>query len=225
MAIEKLIQTKHELLECGKIELAKLCEPKLEFSMDMANIYALIEFEPIIDQFQLGNFINVAIRPDYIKKARLLAVDINFHDFSDFTCEFGELTSLKTQSSIHADLLANAISAGKSVASSQSYWEKGADLATSTDITIHNGLLDAINGIYNADKSVLIDNHGILLRQVLDNGEYSPYQMWLTNNTILVSTDAFDTAQTGIGVFNVNGQELYGVLAKAVLSGYLKQIA
>lgn len=220
--IEMLMQTKRELLECGRIELAKLCEPKLEFSMDMANIYALIEFDPIINQFQLGNLINVIIRPDYIKKARLLAVNINFDDFSDFSCEFGELTSLRTPSSIHADLLANAIAAGSSVASSQSYWEKGADLATSTDLKIQNGLLGAIDGIYNADKSVLIDNHGILLRQVLDNGEYSPYQIWLTNNNILVSTDAFDSAQTGIGVFEVNGKELYGVLAKAVMAGYIE---
>ena len=220
--IEMLIKTKQELLECGKIELAKLCEPKLAFSMDMANIYALKEFEPIIHQFQLGNLINVAIRDDYIKKARLLAVDINFDDFSDFSCEFGELTSLRTPSSIHADLLSSALTAGNSVASSQSYWNKGADLATSTDIKIQNGLLNAINGIYNDDKSVLIDNHGILLRQVLDNGEYSPYQIWLTNNNILVSTDSFQTAQTGIGVFEVDGRELYGVLAKAVLSGYIE---
>lgn len=220
--IDDLIDVKRELLECGKIELAKLCEPKLEFSMDMANIYALKEFEPIIHQFQLGNMINVVVRPDYVKKARLLAVDINFDDFSDFSCEFGELTSLKTQSSIHADLLANAIAAGNSVASGQSYWDKGVDLATSTDIKIQSGLLSAIDGIYNADKSVLIDNHGILLRQVLDNGEYSPYQIWLTNNNILVSTDSFSTAQTGIGVFEVNGKELYGVLAKAVLAGYIE---
>lgn len=220
--IEMLMNTKRELLECGRIELAKLCEPKLEFSMDMANIYALIEFEPIIHQFQLGNLINVVIRPDYIKKARLLQVDINFDDFSDFSCEFGELTSLRTPSSIHADLLANAIAAGSSVASNQSYWEKGADLATSTDLKIQNGLLNAIDGIYNADKSVLIDNHGILLRQILDNGEYSPYQMWLTNNTLLVSTDSFNSAQTGIGVFEVDGKELYGVLAQAILSGYIE---
>ena len=220
--IEILMKTKQELLECGKIELAKLCEPKLAFSMDMANIYALAEFEPIVVQFQLGNLINVVIRPDYIKKARLLAVDINFDDFSDFSCEFGELTNLRTPSSIHADLLANALTAGNSVASNQSYWEKGADLATSTDIKIQNGLLNAIDGIYNADKSVLIDNHGILLRQVLDNGEYSPYQIWLTNNNILVSTDAFQTASTGIGVFEVDGKELYGVLAQAVLSGYIE---
>lgn len=220
--VEIIMETKQELLECGKIELSKLCEPKLSFSMDMANIYALKEFEPIIHQFQLGRLINVVIRNDYIKKARLLAVNINFDDFSDFSCEFGELSNLKTPSNIHADLLASALSAGKSVASNQSYWEKGAELATSTDIKIQNGLLNAIDGIYNADKSVLIDNHGILLRQVLDNGEYSPYQIWLTNNNILFSTDAFQSTQTGIGAFEVNGKELYGVLAKAILSGYVE---
>ena len=219
---EIIMKTKQELLECGKIELSKLCEPKLSFSMDMANIYALKEFEPIIHQFQLGKLINVAIRDNYIKKARLLAVDINFDDFSDFSCEFGELANLKTQSNIHADLLASALSAGKTVASNASYWSKSADLATSTDIKIQTGLLNAVDGIYNADKSVLIDDHGILLRRVLDNGEYSPYQIWLTNNNILVSTDAFQSAQTGIGVFEVDGKELYGVLAKAILSGYVK---
>lgn len=219
---ETLMKTKKELMECGRIELQKLSSPKLSFSMNMANIYALIEFEPIINQFQLGKLINVAIRSDYIKRARLLSVDINFDDFSDFTCEFGELTNLKTPSSIHADLLASALSAGKSVASSQSYWNKGSDLATSTDLKIQNGLLSAVDGIYNSDKSVLIDNHGILLRKVEDNGEYSPYQIWLTNNNILISTDAFETAQTGIGVFEVDGRELYGVLAKAILSGYIE---
>ena len=134
--IETLMKTKQELLECGRIELSKLCEPKLAFSMDMANIYALPEFEPIIDKFQLGKLINVAIREDYVKRARLLAVDINFDDFSDFTCEFGELTSLRTPSSIHADLLANALSAGKTIASNASYWNKGADMATATDLKI-----------------------------------------------------------------------------------------
>ena len=221
-SISTIMKHKKELVECGRVELQKLSSPKLSFSMNMANIYALAEFEPIIDQFQLGKLINVAIRPDYVKKARLLSVNINFDDFSDFTCEFGELTNLRTPSSIHADLLAGALTAGKSVASNKSYWEKGADLATSTDIKIQNGLLSAVDGVYNADKSVLIDNHGILLRKVVGNDEYSPYQIWLTNNNILVSTDSFQTAKTGIGVFEVDGKELYGVLAQAVLSGYIE---
>lgn len=161
--IEMLLKTKQELLECGRIELSKLCEPKLEFSMDMANIYTLPEFEPIIDQFQLGNLINVAIRKDYIKRARLLEVNINFNDFSDFSCEFGELTNIKTPSSIHADLLSNALSAGKSVASNASYWNQGSDTATSLSLLIQKGLLDAATTIKSIDgtQGVSIDQYGI----------------------------------------------------------------
>lgn len=224
-SIDNIMKTKNELRECGRIELSKLCEPKLEFSMDMANIYALPEFEPIIGQFQLGNLINVAIRSDYIKRARLLAVDINFNDFSDFSCEFGELTNLRTPSSIHADLLANALTAGKSVTSNASYWNKGADLATSTDIKIQQGLLSTISGLYNSDQSITIDNNGILLRKVNDDGSFSPYQAWLTSNNILLSSDGFRSGSTprmGLGEFTVDGTTFYGILAEAVLSGYIE---
>ena len=223
--IETSIQIKQELLECGRIELAKLCEPKLEFSMDMANIYALPEFEPIIGQFQLGKLINVVIRPDYVKRARLLSVNLNFDDFSDFSCEFGELTNLKTPSSIHADLLASALSAGKTVASNLSYWNKGADMATETDLKIQQGLLSAIGGIYTSDQSTLIDDRGILLRKVNEDGTFSPKQAWFRNNALLLSEDGFSptsTSSLGLGEFTVNGRTFYGILAKAIVSGCIE---
>lgn len=221
---ETTMRIKQELLECGKIELSKLSEPKLEFSMDMANIYALPEFEPIVHQFQLGNLINVAIRRDYIKRARLLQVNINFDDFSDFSCEFGELSDLKTPISVHADLLSQALSAGKSIASNTSYWNKGADLATQTDLKIQQGLLDATNGLYSSDQGVVIDKSGIRLTKIVnkETGEVSPYQAWIVNNNILFSTDGFKTSQTGLGEFEIDGTTFYGLLAQAVLSGYIE---
>lgn len=222
--IASSIRTKQELLECGKIELSKLCEPKLAFSMDMANIYALPEFAPIVKQFQLGYLINVVIRSDYVKRARLLEVDINFHDFSDFSCEFGELTNLRTPSSIHADLLANALTAGKSVTSNVSYWNRGADLATSTDLKIQQGLLDAVNGLYSSSQGVVIDKNGILLTKIIntETGEVSPNQAWIVNNNILFSSDGFKTAEVGLGEFTIDGTTFYGLLAQAVLSGYIE---
>ena len=222
---ETIMQKKQELLECGRIELAKLCEPKLAFSMDMANIYALPEFKPIIHQFQLGNLINVELRDDYIKRTRLLSVNFNFEDFSDLSCEFGELTSLRTPSSIHADLLSTALTAGKSVASNASYWNKGADIATNTDLKIQQGLLSAIEGLYTSNQEVTIDNNGILLKKVNEDGSFSPYQAWLTSNTILLSSDGFrqgSVPRMGLGEFTVDGTTFYGILAEAVLSGYIE---
>ena len=224
-SIEELMQTKQELLECGRIELSKLCEPKLEFSMTMANIYALHEFAPIVNQFQLGNLINVEIRSDYIKRARLLEVNINFDDFSDFSCSFGELTDLRTPSSIHADLLASAMSAGKSVASNASYWDKGSDTAIATDIKIQQGLLDAATSIKAIDgkQGVSIDARGIHL-QLIDpaTGAVDPKEGWIVNNQFLYSDDNFKTSKSVFGEYKIGKESYWGLLAEAVIAGYIE---
>lgn len=162
-SIADTFKIKQDAMESGRIELQKLCQPQLKFSMSMANIYALPEFEPIIDQFQLGNVIKVGLRSDYIKQSRLLQVDINFDQFSDFSCEFGELTNLRTQSDIHADLLKKAVQAGKSVATNSSYWTKGADKSNSIDLRLQEGLLNSIEALKAIDgtQNAYIDKYGI----------------------------------------------------------------
>jgi hypothetical protein len=58
-SIADSFKIKQDAMESGRIELNKICQPQLHFSMSMANIYALPEFEPIIDKFQLGKVIKV----------------------------------------------------------------------------------------------------------------------------------------------------------------------
>lgn len=214
---------KQDAMESGRIELQKRCQPQLQFAMTMANIYAMPEFEPIVHQFQLGNVIKVGLRPDYVKQSRLLQVNINFDDFSDFSCEFGELTSLRSQSDIHADLLKNAITAGKSVATNSGHWTKGSDVATAIDLKIQQGLLDATTRIQATDGSqgVVIDKYGIWLRKSNPDGSVSPYQARIVNNNMLFSSDGFKTSRMGIGEFSVvegeNDQTFYGIIAEALV--------
>jgi len=232
---EELFKLKQQLKECGHIELSKLCEPSLKFSMSLGNIYALPEFEPIVNQFQLGKLIKVALRPDYIKNTRLMQVDLNFEDFSDFSCEFGDLMSIRSQTDLHADLLSQAVSAGKTVASNASYWDKGTDTATSIDLKVQQGLLNAATEIKSIDgtQGVLIDNYGIHLQKINpETGEVDPEQGWIVNNKFLYSDDAFTTTKSVFGEFNIpvgtneNGETVYetrwGLLADAVVAGYIE---
>ena len=78
------INVQKELLVAGYKELKRISKPKLSFSASMKNIYAMPEFSPILRQFKLGNFVRVAIRKDYIRKVRLLEVQIDFDDLSNF---------------------------------------------------------------------------------------------------------------------------------------------
>lgn len=218
---------KQAAMEEGRIELNNRCKPKLQFSATMANIYAIPGFKPIIHQFQLGNVIRVGIRKDYIKNTRLLQVDINLDDFSDFSVEFGELTDLRTQSDIHADLLAQAISAGKTVANSEDMWNSGIDVANSIDLKIQNGLLDAATEIrsMNGTQNTFIDQYGIHLQEVNPNtGAISPEQGWICNNKIVYSDDAFQTAKSVFGKYKIRGESGYrwGLLSDACISGYIE---
>lgn len=222
--LNQIYKNKQDAMESGRIELQKLCQPQLQFSMSMANIYALPEFEPIINQFQLGNVIKVALRPDYIKQSRLLQVDMNFDDFSDFSCEFGDLTNLRTQSDIHADLLKKAVQAGKSVATSGDYWTKGANKATATDVKIGQGLLDAVTQIKSTEgvQGAVIDKYGIKLQKDLPDGSIDPEQIWMVNNQIVFTDDNFKTSRSALGKVTIDGQTYYGLISEIVLSGYIE---
>lgn len=227
---EDVLNTKQALLDAGKTELLKLSQPQLSFTTDIANIFALDEFQPIINQFELGNMIKIALRKDYIKKARLLEIEINFEDFSDFSVKFGDLLSVKDQSDIHADLLSQAINAGKSVSKNSSNWQKGSNAATRIEEKIRQGLLDAATTIkaMEGNQDIEIGKYGIRLRTKDKDGNYRPEQVWLVNNQILFTDDNFKTTRAVIGEFeydiNDDGEleKQFGVIADAVVGGYVE---
>ena len=218
-----IINTQKELLVAGYKKLKTISRPTLSFSTSMKNIYAIPEFEPILHQFKLGNFIKVRIRTDFIKKARLLEVQLDFDDLSNFSCTFGDLLSAKDQGDIHADLLAQAINAGKAVASGSANWQKGYSVATAIDEKIKQGLIDATTSIKSnsAGQDISWDNYGIHLRKVVD-GILDKHEGWITNNKFLYSDDNFKTTKSVFGNYTIEGETYWGILAGCVSAGLIE---
>lgn len=219
---EEQMNIKQELLDAGNEELNKICQPKLSFNMDMANILSIPEFAPIKKQFKLGNFVRVGIREGYVKRARLLEVQINFEDDSDFSCTFGDLISTKSEIDKHAELLQQAVTVSKSVASNQSHWQKGADKATKLDQAINDGLSSATLEVGRANgQSLIWNDQGIWCRKLVDGttDQYDPEQIRIINNKILYSTDGFRSAESAFGSFEYKGQKYSGVIARALVGG------
>ena len=218
-----IINTQKELLVAGYKKLKTISRPTLSFSASMKNIYAIPEFEPILHQFKLGNFIKVRIRKDFIKKARLLEVQLDFDDLSNFSCTFGDLLSAKDQGDIHADLLAQAINAGKAVASGSANWQKGYNVATAIDEKIKQGLIDATTSIKSnsAGQDISWDNYGIHLRKVVD-GILDKHEGWITNNKFLYSDDNFKTTKSVFGNYTIEGETYWGILAGCVSAGLIE---
>lgn len=222
---EDRVETLTALLNTGYEELHKLSQPKLAFKTSIANIFALDEFAPIINQFQLGNMIKVGMREDYIKKSRLMEVEIDFHDLKNLGVTFGDLLSVRDEADIHADLLARAINAGKSVAKNSSIWQKGSDMANEIQKAINSGLIDAATEIKSIEgtQAVSIDKYGIHLRKKIgENGEFDPEQGWIVSNKFLFTNDNWKTTKSVYGKYNYKGEDQWGILADAVVAGYIE---
>lgn len=208
-----------ELMDAATKELKTICQPSLSFSMTMANILALPEFEPLFSQFQLGNFIRVAIRDGYVKRARLLEVNLNFDDLSDFSCTFGNLVTTRTEIDKHADLLAQAVSAGKTVAKSSSSWQKSVDKTNQLEESISNGLRDMALAVGSASgQAISWDATGMHFRKYKDGSttEYEPEEIAIINNALVATNDSWVTSKAAFGKYTINGEERWGPIAEYV---------
>ena len=228
---EERLKICQELFESANKELDTLCQPSLEFSMEMANILALPEFASLINQFQLGNFVRVYIRDGYVKRARLLEVHLNFSDLSDFNCDFGNLVTTKSEVDKHSELLSQAVTAGKQVATSASDWQRAVDKSNKLEEEISNGLQNAAIQVGRASgQAISWDEHGIKCRKLVDGttDQYLDEQIAIINNKIVFTNDGWKTSKAALGEFEVdiNGdgvnEKMYGLLADAVVSGYVK---
>ena len=219
------METKQELMKAAEKELHKISQPQLSFSMNMANILAIPAFEPILNDFEVGNCVMVEIRPGYVVKTQILEIQINFDDMSDFSVTFGNLTSLYSQIDIHAALMAQAVQAGKSVAQSGSYWKKGADTANSINNRIERGLIDAVTSIKSTENQAISwDSHGFHLRKYAneEKTEYNDDQIWMNNEKIVFTDDNWRTAKMAIGKFNDSELgEVYGIIAPNIVGTLL----
>lgn len=222
---EERIAICKELMEAAAKELKTLCKPSLEFSMTMANILAIPEFAPLVDQFQLGNFIRVEIREGYVKRARLLEVNLNFDDLSSFDCTFGNLITAKSEIDKHAELLSQAVSAGKQVAKSGNSWQRSVEKTNQIEDDINAGLQDAALKIRTASgQNIEISDNGLIGRKLIDGttDRYEDEQVALINNKLVFTADNWNTSKSCFGKFTVDGQDRFGVLSDAVVSGYIQ---
>ena len=216
---EERIEICQELMEAAAKELNTLCKPSLEFSMTMANILALPEFKPLFNQFQLGNFIKVQIREGYIKRSRLLEVDIGFDDLSDFSCTFGNLVTTKSEIDKHADLLSRAVTAGKQVATSAGNWQRAVDKSNALESEMASGFQNAVIEVGKANgQNISWDSTGIWGRKLIDGStdQYEDEQFRIINNKLLFSNDGFKTSKAVFGKYKVGDIDKWGVLAEDI---------
>ncbi|MDO5398555.1 MAG: hypothetical protein Q4G33_11575 [bacterium] len=218
-----------ELLEAATKEIYKSAELQHTISSSLKNLLAIEEFQPLLDNFEVGNWIRMRVDND-VYKLRLLTYEIDYDDLSKIFVEFSDV--LKTVSGL-SDV--------------QSIFKQASSMATSYDSVIHQasqgssgnkrlsewvekGLsltnMKIISGSDN--QEITWDNHGFLMKEYFPvTDTFSDKQLKIINKGLYVTDDAWKTSRAGIGNFvyydprTTKTKEGYGVIADTLIGNLI----
>lgn len=212
----------NQMLKYGEDELYKAATPQLSFRIDMNNIFVIPDFDIYSSDFDVGNYIWVTLRDDYSVKAKLLTIHVNYYDVSDFSVTFGNIVrKSKNLFTNIQDAINEAHSAATSVSFNHSHWNQAAKDTDKIGQMIEDGLLKAGNYLSNGDDSeFMLDNRGIFV--TTRAGQYADKDsIFIGGGRILFSDDNWKTVSEAIGRIDIKGESAFGVIAKAVVAGYI----
>ena len=214
-----------EMLEFGQRELRRVSQPQYQFSAGMLNLCAIPEFDKSAQLFDVGNYIHIILRDDYIVNARILQLNVNFLDATDFNVTFGTLSRLNG-SNIFSDItqaINTATSVSTTVSFNASHWNKANKDINDINKMLSEGLLAAGETLKTARSDVEIDDRGIIISNTPES-TYQDDKIFIGDGKILFSDDGLKTIKTAIGhlTYTKKGTTYtdFGVLAQFLIAGY-----
>ena len=189
-----------QFYEVAENEIFKSSELQHSISATLNNLLAIPKFKPLVESFEIGNWIRVQI-DDYIYKLRLVEYEISYGDFSTISVKFSDVAKIKNGYSDLEDILNNASSMATSYDSIQRQANLGNDARDIIRQWLNEGLDASLIQIQNnTNEDVVIDNNGILGRSYSDiTEEYSDEQIRITHNIIAFTDDNWETVKQAIG--------------------------
>lgn len=204
-------ETVEDLYEKAKEKMASLSSPKIQIDIDIVDFLQIVECQRDWGKLVLGDIVNIeSEKLGIFVEMRLVGYTHNEDDKS-LTLKFSSTNSIEDPFIFQADLIKNAVTSSTKVDMSKYKWDKSKDNESKIDELINQNLDTSRNKVVaGKNQSQIIDERGIWLRKVSDEGVVSPEQVRLINNIIALSKDGFDTATTAITPDGINAQVLYG---------------
>ena len=216
----------NELMEYGYIELSKVCQPRLSFSLESIDITKQYEFRNQMRLLELGKIITIEKEEGLWYYPALLEISMNLDNSEEFTMTFANAMRLDDWGYTYADLIADASSTSRKVnASWQDILAYSKDREQISSI-IRNPLDATLRASFAnmANQEFSIDKNGILGRKKLSetSEDFENEQVRLVNNLLIFTDDNWQTARTALGKIsyeNDNGQMItsYGLVAETII--------
>lgn len=204
--------------------LTRISEPTQEFSIDVENFLFVKEFVEWSDQLRTGCLINVELDTDDIASLFLSNITVNYDD-KELSMTFGNRFNRFDPKAMFNNVLGNIKKSANSIGYIKEilYPVKNGEFDAMREAIESSQILTKNMALTSTNQEIIIDDTGMLGRRMLDNGEYDPKQVKLTNQSIVFTDDGWDTSKTGLGNFIFNNpftgeaEEHYGVIADTLV--------
>lgn len=224
MTNAEIIEHAQKLLDSAKKELYRASHPQYTIDSTVENLLMIEEFQPLIENFSVGNWIRIMV-DDKIFRLRLLSYQINYDELQYIDVEFATVEYIWSGMSD----IKSVIDSATSISESYSYVMQQVDASKQTSGYVKDWIDEGFKATQTkfstSDKQdILIDRHGILARLYDDiNDCYSPFQLKILNNGLYFTSDEWKNIEVGVGRISYIDPETkqsvndYGIIAKTVV--------
>mgnify|MGYP000581563517 CR=1 FL=1 len=216
-----------DLFEYGNEILTKISQPAYTFSVTSSNFLGIDEFVKFKNKLRHGEKIYVGISEDETLVPICIGLKFEFSSPDSLTLEFSDTYVSSDSSFLLADLLEQSVSMGKNVDLNKYSYSAFMDSGASTKVKdFMTTALDVSKNAIMSSKEQAISwgDSGIRLRKWTSEAheEYEPKQVWLNNNSILMTSNNWATAELAIGNFyDENLGDCWGIVAPNIVGTLL----
>lgn len=226
MTYDERFRQMKTLYDRAAMRLERVSSPTQEFDLDVENFIFSKKFEAWSNELETGSLINVELDINDIAALFLSNITVNYDD-KKLTMTFGNRFNRFDPKSMFNDVLGDIKRSANSIGYIKEilYPVKDGEFDEMKEAIESSGILTKDAVLSSVDQEILIDDTGILGRQLLENGEYADEQIKITNKTIVFTDDGWETAKTAIGNFIYNNpftgepESHYGVIADMLVGG------
>ena len=224
----ELFKKANEFISVANDEIYKSSELQTTISADLKNLLLIGKFEPLVNDFAIGNWLRVMV-DDKLYKLRLIEYTVDYDDLDNISVEFSDAVRVKSSVKSIKGVLEQASSMATSYGYVQRQAKQGEKGTTVVNNWLDNGLdvthTKIVGGSDNQTQSW--DNHGMLFRKFDEvSNDYEPTQMKIINSTIAITDDNWATTKIAIGkyyytdpdtgdtvgAYGINGETIIGKL-------------
>lgn len=224
----QLFKRAMEFIEAASLEIYKSAELQHSITGTLRNLLAMEEFQGLVNNFEVGNWLRISV-DDSIYKLRLLNYEINYDNLENINVEFSDVMKVVGGLSDVKSVLDQAASMATSYDYVARQAQQGADGNRRLDNWVEKGLSLTNSFISSADnQEVMLDNHGLLMREYFPVTEtYNDKQLKIINKGLYVTDDNWESSRAGIGNFiyydpiNKVNKEAYGVIADTLIGNLI----